>query len=1304
VKIPRFLRPLLLIFILGSAPSATRANDLQWNGGVSGSWQNGGSGWLDGGSAATWNNSNPDSASFTGTTPTSVSVSTVTAGSLTFSSGNYTFTNGTLTLSGNSSINVGSSLQATFNSAIQGSSGLVKVGTGTLTLNGTNKTYTGGTTINAGAIRISSAAAGALGSAANSTLTLNGGALHANFASNTTPSFAITIGASGGEIRNINSAGRYLFGSNVLNGNGTLTISFGSGAVRVGATGTGTTQTGFSGKWIVDGNGGNATNGFLDVYAEQNFGTGSGDDFLTLQNGAKVLMRGMSFTKGITIGSAGGQIANSGGGNTSISGKISGASGNDLTLDLGGSATSNITLSNTANSWSGNTTLSTAGNLRLGASGVLPDAAGNIIFANASAVLDMKGFNETVGGISGNGTIDNTAASTSSTLDVGGNNLATTFSGVIRNTGAGSSLALSKSGSNSLTLSGNNSYSGGTTVTGGTLILTNANALGSGNLALNASGAQRAILRLDGLTINGKTLTMNSSINRSQLISTAATAATWNGTITLEGSVSGNGSPELTDSGAGGKLLVQGSIGGSLTNGSLTLRGANNSNELAATISIGSTDITKTDSNTWTISSTGNTWGNTSIQMGTLRVGAANALASTTIVSIGSGSNNGTLDLGSGASSYSQTIGGLNTSSASTAANQKITNSSSGSGTAVLTIDTSISNTFGGLIEDGATAKIALVKSGTGSLSLSGSNSYSGGTTVAGGTLVLTNSNALGGGNITLSSSNATGSGNRAILQLAGISVNGTTLTMNSSTNRAQLISSAATAATWNGTITLEGSVGANGSPELTDSGAGGKLLVQGSIGGSLTGGSLTLRGVNNSNELAATISIGSTDLTKNDNNIWTISSTGNTWGNTYIQFGTLRTGAANALASTTIVSIGSGSNNGTLDLGSGASSYSQTIGGLNTSSASTAANQKITNSSSGSGTATLTVDTAVSNTFGGMIQDGATAKVALVKSGSGNLTLSGNNSYSGGTTINTGTFVIGQANAAGSGTITQTDGTSLLKLDTTGTIANAMSIYNVSANKTVTLSGGITVNNATFDVASGETLTISNTINGTGGVTKNGSGTLVLSGNNTYSAPTIINSGTLEAANAGALGSNNTVQVTGGSLLVSANGSLNNKSVTLNSTSITVAGLAFSGNYSGLVDNLTLSKNSIIDLGEGSVSIMFDTFVMGAYMLDIYNWSGTTLWNGGTGNDTDKVYFGPDLSDEALAKIRFHSGAVGVGDSFLGTGFDLGFQPTSFDSGLSGYHIIPVPEPETWATGIMLLLGGAVWMWKRKRKLALDC
>ena len=319
-----------------------------------------------------------------------------------------------------------------------------------------------------------------------------------------------------------------------------------------------------------------------------------------------------------------------------------------------------------------------------------------------------------------------------------------------------------------------------------------------------------------------------------------------------------------------------------------------------------------------------------------------------------------------------------------------------------------------------------------------------------------------------------------------------------------------------------------------------------------------------------------------------------------------------------------------------------------------------------------------------------------LTKNGTGTLTLAGNSNYSGNTTINTGTVVIGHANGAGTGRIVQTDSSSLLKFDTIGTITNNMSVYNVLASQSATLSGAITVNNATWDVENGDTITITGNVSGGGGVTKNGNGTLVLSGNNTYAAATTINAGTLNAASANALGSNNTVQVNGGTLLVSADNAINGMNITLNGTSTTIATLAFSGNYSGAVGNLTLSANSIIDLGAGSTLLSFHDIEMGIYYLKFHNWTGTTLWDGGTGNDTDRVYIISGVSNNELGKMKFYSGTTN--DSFLGTGFDLGFTATSFDPGLSGYQIIPVPEPETWAVGCLLLLGGSFWMWRSGR------
>jgi autotransporter-associated beta strand protein len=312
----------------------------------------------------------------------------------------------------------------------------------------------------------------------------------------------------------------------------------------------------------------------------------------------------------------------------------------------------------------------------------------------------------------------------------------------------------------------------------------------------------------------------------------------------------------------------------------------------------------------------------------------------------------------------------------------------------------------------------------------------------------------------------------------------------------------------------------------------------------------------------------------------------------------------------------------------------------------------------------------------------------SLTKNSSGTLTLSGNSSYSGITTLNSGTLVIGHANAAGSGTIFQTDGTSLLKLDTTGTMANSMSVYNVLATQNVTASGAITVNNATFEVEAGDTLELSGAVSGTGGVTKNGTGTLILSGSNSYTNPTTINSGTLNAANANALGSNAVVIVNGGSLLVTADDAINGKDVTLNSTSTTVAGLAFSGTYNGTVGALTLSRDSILDLGTGSVAAAFSNLVMGLYNLKIYNWSGTTLWGGGNGNNTDQIYFNRTLTNSELDRISFYSSLDN--NSFLGTAYQ-------FDSGSFANEIIPVPEPSTYIAGLILLVGAVVHFLRRR-------
>jgi autotransporter-associated beta strand protein len=85
------------------------------------------------------------------------------------------------------------------------------------------------------------------------------------------------------------------------------------------------------------------------------------------------------------------------------------------------------------------------------------------------ATFDLVGNNQTVGSLSGAGTVTNSNPGTVSVLTTGGDNSSQTFSGSLQN--GGGMLGLTKTGSGSLTLTGLNLYSGGTTVSGGTLQL-----------------------------------------------------------------------------------------------------------------------------------------------------------------------------------------------------------------------------------------------------------------------------------------------------------------------------------------------------------------------------------------------------------------------------------------------------------------------------------------------------------------------------------------------------------------------------------------------------------------------------------------------------------------------------------------------------------------------------------------------------------------------------------------------------------------------------------------------------------------
>ena len=164
--------------------------------------------------------------------------------------------------------------------------------------------------------------------------------------------------------------------------------------------------------------------------------------------------------------------------------------------------------------------------------------------------------------------------------------------------------------------------------------------------------------------------------------------------------------------------------------------------------------------------------------------------------------------------------------------------------------------------------------------------------------------------------------------------------------------------------------------------------------------------------------------------------------------------------------------------------------------------------------------------------------------------------------------------------------------------------------------------------------------------------------------------------ASTNALGGTTHIDLHGGSLLVAAA----NANINLNGGT-----LAFgSAGYNGSVGAFTLSRDSIIDLGTSNngVLIRFNSINWNNpnALLSIYSWTGTTQWQGGTGNNLDQVYFtNTTLSTAELQRISFYSGIDQ--SSFVG-------DATQITSGLFQNQIIAVPEPETVITAVILLLG----------------
>lgn len=175
-------------------------------------------------------------------------------------------------------------------------------------------------------------------------------------------------------------------------------------------------------------------------------------------------------------------FSTNGTGSVTVTGKVtSGASTTGLVTSdaFGTSITVILANSGPSNDYSGNTTIGTKGILRLGAANQVPDGAtaGNVTI---SGQFQLDGFNETVNGLNGSGTVN--SASGTPSLAIGANDASGSFSGTVSGT-----LALTKTGSGIQTLAGPNTYAGGTSVQGGTLLVNGNQSAATGPVAVASS-------------------------------------------------------------------------------------------------------------------------------------------------------------------------------------------------------------------------------------------------------------------------------------------------------------------------------------------------------------------------------------------------------------------------------------------------------------------------------------------------------------------------------------------------------------------------------------------------------------------------------------------------------------------------------------------------------------------------------------------------------------------------------------------------------------------------------------------------
>jgi fibronectin-binding autotransporter adhesin len=1138
------------------------------------------------------------------------------------------------------------------------SGGLTFKGAGTTTLSGVN-TYGGATTITGGTLRLTNNTAAlaytfATGSAVNTgnnaatvttttsgnpsfgttggprpglgTMTLNG-SNYLDISATSLPNLGGLAGNSytiGMWIKTTTAGGEYLYkGTGWTTGDDSFFLTSGIGN-GTGGTGTHVGGVQYAGGWA--GGTSNVANGNWNFVSIVRSG---GTSTFYVNGAADGTATGMNIAENAAQDIRIGFSSNPGDGAVAFNGSISGVS-------VYGSALTATQIQALMNNSTGS--LPTGTTLQLGASSGSPTLDLNGSYQQVASIADFGGFT--------NGTITNSATNTPAVLILSPTSGATTYSGVIQDGAGSSTVGLIMNGTGTQTLAGSNSYSGGTILGAGTLIVGNNNALGTGTLTI--AGGTTLDASTAGLTLANNPQVWNGNFtfagtqslnmgNGAVAMAGSTQVTVSNNTLTLGGAISGSGFG-LTKGGTGTLILTGASgytggttisagtlqIGDGTTghDGSLAAAGGItdttslvfdtfNTQSYAGSISGSGGTLNKIGAGKLTLSGSNSYTGATTVRNGTLNIIGSLANTATTISSgailMGAGNNSttgiisgavsnsaggGTISLAAGTSSQSLTVNGLTLGNTSAYGAGNYTTLSFGliSGLEVLNVGTA-----------GSSTGVLTVNSGGAFLSIP--------TGIAVGTYTLANfgSSSTGLSNFSLSSTTA-----GKTTQTSGFTTY--TLLENSTNLQLQVAGTAIPVAYFKGGVsTVWNDASASPTSNWSSNLAG--TTDAGNTPGPLTDVILnanTQTGIV-STTLGADTAINS--LTVNGNGTNTLAG---------VNVLTVNAAAINSHTLGDGITVGSAANAFTINAGlalgntqtwTNASTKLFTVGG-NVSGTAVSGTQTLTLAATNTGSITLN----------GTIGDGNGAgNLALVvnSSGAGVTTLAASNTYTGGTTVSAGLLALNNAAALGTGTLTMAGG-NLDALSAITLAANNPQAWNSDftfvGSNTLNLGNGAVALGANRTVTvSASTLTVGGVISGTNfGLTKAGGGSLVLSGNDTYTGATTITGGVLNLT--GTINANNTANVGLVSIGSASKALMTINGGTLNATKNTSPSIDIGDgtNFVGALNmsSGTLNSTSEVHLGQtgyGAMTMTGGTATVGSWF--VVGWGGNAVLNvsGGT-------------------------------------------------------------------------------------------